>query len=596
MRIGLHVNDSPGHDRALDYCRRVKPAAMKWLSPDAALLRECRAASPSTKHIGRVVVTHRQVEDYGQVQNATLDRAREFHGLIDYWEGANEAIGDTAHPDRIREFARLEVGLAKRLNEMGVGALIGGFSTGTLDDGKLDAFAGAFDYMNAVGPAKCALHFHEYAAAYVSYQVKTADGRNQWPDGGSFTGPSTDPAVWWNPQLRGWLTLRYRDLLPLIRTRWPNARGFITESGIDNTNKDPRSNGKGWKDSRGTPWETINGLGDYAGQMKWYAWQLSHDPSFILGCVDFGFGATDPDWASFDLSNELAMLERFIAGQLELPVGAIGAVPAPSPGVPPMPTLNDALRAEFGDSYDDLRTSLPSNPSGPNGPFTSRQLSGVRYIAVHHTAGPKTQTWEAIARYHVDTKHWAGIGYHIGVRGGRVSHLGDIGFSRANVANLNHLVIGVCLTGDYTREELEPRDRDALKRVVKVLDAFLGRKLDIGGHGQLPGQATACPGTALLGVLPTLRTGTAPPPTVPTELSTLLRDAAAASQKIRLNAEAGIQKKIAADGFWPTGNEAELTHGGGRYIFQRAQHPTTGKVRVYYVLAPQWADVKVING
>lgn len=53
--------------------------------------------------------------------------------------------------------------------------------------------------------------------------------------------------------------------------------------------------------------------------------------------------------------------------------------------------------------------------------------------------------------------------------------------------------------------------------------------------------------------------------------------AAAAAQSIRLNPSAGLQKRIAADGLWPTSSEFNTAAGVG----QRAEHPATGEVRAY---------------
>lgn len=348
MRIGLHVNNSPGHRQAVEYCRRVKPPFMKWLSPDAAIIRDCLAVSPSTRHIGRIVWGEQTHDARNRFDNRVLDAAREFKGLIHFWEGYNEHIGDSASEREIKQFAADEVNFARKLNAEGVGALIGGFSTGTLDDGKLLAFAEALDYANHVGPSKCMLHSHEYAGAYIGFCVKTPDGRNQLPPGGSFTGLSTDPNVWKNRTLSGWLTLRYRDLIPLVKPRWPNVRLVITEWGIDNTVPHPIPGGaKGWKTSRGTIFEAPVGLGNFAGQGGFYSWQTSADGLFIAGIVEFGFGATDPDWSTFNMANEPAMLEEFTTVQERQPSdGAPPVTPPPAGGgTPPMNAADAALLA-----------------------------------------------------------------------------------------------------------------------------------------------------------------------------------------------------------------------------------------------------------
>lgn len=267
-----------------------------------------------------------------------------------------------------------------------------------------------------------------------------------------------------------------------------------------------------------------------------------------------------------------------------------------------MADLRDLLATEFGPAFDDLRTSLPSNPSGRNGPFTTRNLAGLRYIAVHHTASSRDTTWQIVAAEHIRPTasggrlEAAGVGYHIGIRRGRVSYLGDVTTSRANVGGQNHLVIGVCVTGDYTREPLADEDRDALARVVRVLDAYLGRCLTLAGHGALPGQSTACPGPPLTAILPALRAfAPSPEPVSGVTLADALRGAAAAAQKIRLNASAALQDAIERYGLSPTSNEFELVHAGTRYVCQRAESLEGGPARVFYCRAGEWAHIEVLT-
>jgi len=260
------------------------------------------------------------------------------------------------------------------------------------------------------------------------------------------------------------------------------------------------------------------------------------------------------------------------------------------------------LAAEFGAAYEDLRTALPSNPAGRHGPFLTRPLAGVRYIAIHHTASARDTSWQIVAAEHIRPTASggrlgaAGIGYHIGIRRGRVSYLGDVSTSRANVGGQNHLVIGVCVTGDYTREPLAAEDRDALTRVVRVIDAYMGRPLTLAGHGALPGQTTACPGpplTAILGALRAAAPTTAPAPAV--ALGTVLRDAAAAAQKIRLNAGAALQVAIERHGLVPTSNEFEVVHAGTRYVCQRGEPLGGGPARVLYCRAGDWAHIEALT-
>lgn len=181
-----------------------------------------------------------------------------------------------------------------------------------------------------------------------------------------------------------------------------------------------------------------------------------------------------------------------------------------------MADLNAMLVAEFGETYSDLRSTLPTNPHGPFGDFSPRPMGGIDMIAVHHTAGPKAQGWGEIAQFHVTNRQWAGIGYHIGIRGGRVSYLGDVSRGRACCMDQNHRVICVCLTGDYEREALDPADAGALMRVVDVIQRWarvtVGRSLAVKGHREVPGQQTACPGRNLLPLVHQIAGGAAPAP------------------------------------------------------------------------------------
>src|SRR5216117_2473729 len=57
----------------------------------------------------------------------------------------------------------------------------------------------------------------------------------------------------------------------------------------------------------------------------------------------------------------------------------------------------------------DLTLTLPRNT---NSPYTPRDVASIHWIVVHHSAGPPDQTPESIARFHVETRGWSGIGYN----------------------------------------------------------------------------------------------------------------------------------------------------------------------------------------
>lgn len=412
-RLGLHSNTGAKNDMAIDYCRRVQPAVMKWLEPNADVIAECRQASPSTLHVGRMYFpseADKTLSRYGEFQDRVLSWAP-GKGL-DYVEGYNEWGDHDTTDEAWHEFARLEVGLAKRLNDAGLGAAIGGFSTGFLDESKkLRVFDRAWRYMQEVGWRACAYHSHEYSGPYMQYMVRTPDGLNQWDhERGEFKGSSS--AGIHLPSVDGWLTLRYRQLVPLLRAAgYDGVRMIVSEGGIDDVQPRPGPRGNGWRDYHGTEWARLPGIGDYVEQLAWYMRQLSRD-DFIIGAVDFGFGTMDPTWDKFDLSQDPAVLERVISSQQALPIG-LATVPGAPPAVPPIstlpptpiptptPTPGDGLYRLTNDKgalvFSPVTQSIPANPvPAPRPPAPPPPVPSGHGIDVSHWQGK--MDWSKSAR------------------------------------------------------------------------------------------------------------------------------------------------------------------------------------------------------
>lgn len=152
----------------------------------------------------------------------------------------------------------------------------------------------------------------------------------------------------------------------------------------------------------------------------------------------------------------------------------------------------------LGGKFTDIRDTIP----GDSFNFSwVRPLSQVNYLAIHHTAGPDTQTPQQIANLHIQSNGWGGIGYHFLVaKDGTVYYVGDIGTARANVANLNEQVIGICLIGNFMDGNLPSAEQlDATNKLCNFLINFpdlsnLNSGDNIRGHKELPGQSTTCPG------------------------------------------------------------------------------------------------------
>lgn len=346
--LGLHANTNNRTDLLLRYCREVHPSAVKLLDPNRATVDAIRAASPDTIIIGRKYWPDQRLDNYGDFRAAAVELARASG--VDYMEGYNE-WGLTRQ--NASSFAGAELSLARDLNDHGIGAAIGGFSTGYLDsnldgDRSWTHFRAAFDYMEhtvryplASGRPACVLHFHEYSL-YLQYGVHIPGsvlGPDQWDHAANrWTGFAPSRDYYENPALEGWWTLRYRKLWKVLRAQgYRNVCGLVTEFGCDDINPRPGPQGKGWRDYVGMEWFTDPRVGDFVDQCAWYMRQVSRDP-YILGVVDFGFATADPAWNSFDFSQTPREFDKLIATQR-----AIAA--SPTPGVPPMNAADTALLA-----------------------------------------------------------------------------------------------------------------------------------------------------------------------------------------------------------------------------------------------------------
>lgn len=66
-------------------------------------------------------------------------------------------------------------------------------------------------------------------------------------------------------------------------------------------------------------------------------------------------------------------------------------------------------------------------------------------------------------------------------------------------------------------------------------------------------------------------------------------------QVMQFNPAAALQRRLFADGFTPNSGEFRLTFEGVTYAAQRAERLDTGRVRVYYVGADNWANVLFVD-
>jgi hypothetical protein len=315
----------------------------------------------------------------------------------------------------------------------------------------------------------------------------------------------------------------------------------------------------------------------YMEQLRQFDTGLAADP-YVLAATVFTSGPTG-DWSDFEVDQGLSrMIDEHILAQ----GGAYR--PGNSSG-----SLVEALRIEFGQEFEDLTGSLPRHATER---YSKRPLSDINKVVIHHTETARSTTWQSVASFHVNSRGWPGIAYHIGIRqyNGvlRVSLLNppETRSYHAHTEGNDH-GLAVCIAGSFGSIEPLPSEIDAARRVVAVVRNFLGRNVDVVGHKDVIGNDTSCPGAKLAARLGEIGGEGS--------LSLALRTAVAEHQVLKLNPAAALQKAIFAAGFVPTSAEFDIVFGGVNYRCQSSENLETGAVRCYLCVIPNWDNAEYVE-
>lgn len=118
-------------------------------------------------------------------------------------------------------------------------------------------------------------------------------------------------------------------------------------------------------------------------------------------------------------------------------------------------------------------------------------------LVIHHSASPRSQTFEAIRTYHL-SRGWRDIGYHWVIEGtGRLRVGRPIPELGAHARGLNATSLGVCVVGNNldVAETWSVEQIHTLRRLVDAV-RLLVPTIHVMGHGRAPQQHTDCPGIA----------------------------------------------------------------------------------------------------
>lgn len=145
----------------------------------------------------------------------------------------------------------------------------------------------------------------------------------------------------------------------------------------------------------------------------------------------------------------------------------------------------------------DLRDRLPRHPEKA---YRARALDEIEQIVIHHVGAGVNRDRDAaeIARFHVSARDWPGIAYHFLVHPqGFLEYVGDLATIRYHCGKQNARSAGVCLIGDFTREQPTPRQLMRCRMLIGAIRQLTGRGLPIVGHRDLTETGygpTSCPG------------------------------------------------------------------------------------------------------
>jgi hypothetical protein len=133
--------------------------------------------------------------------------------------------------------------------------------------------------------------------------------------------------------------------------------------------------------------------------------------------------------------------------------------------------------------------------------YVTRKRTDITHIAIHHTVSPPDRTIYSIASYHVHKKGWPGIGYHYVIKDtGEIFMTNYLETKSYHMGTLNApgdenlFGVGISLQGDFTHNHPPQAQKDAARKLVAYLRDKLPNDLFVGGHREMPGAATQCPG------------------------------------------------------------------------------------------------------
>lgn len=428
-KLSIQILKVVQREELLAFIRDSKPSVWKILPDDPAFVQAAKAASPNSLIIGRHWVQNQPLDD--PPRNAEdffgLLRGRDDWPYIDTWEGYNE-ISTYGWPNILNQ-AVFDKRLAQLLHAEGKKYVACSWGVGHPPKYENDP------------PL---WHWVEFP------QVLEALAETDYIGTHEYTWPNLDNEHW-----KTWHLFRFTHWYHLLPPECQKPI-IITEFGLDRGVDGTQYMGQGWRDANISPEEFMR-------QLRWADMEYRKF-AYILGVTIFCAGIHLGHWDRFDIMGRvLQLLKGYNVQEL-------------SQSDPTLP----------GVKVVDLRGQLAVHPTKS---YTTRSLSDINQIVIHHSDSSPNTSPQAIARYHVENKDWPGIGYHFcfGADGTiyQTNNLETIAY-HAGDWDVNTESLGVCLIGRLVENAPTQAQLTSLKWLMEQYP------YEVKGHDDIV--PTACPG------------------------------------------------------------------------------------------------------
>ena len=160
--------------------------------------------------------------------------------------------------------------------------------------------------------------------------------------------------------------------------------------------------------------------------------------------------------------------------------------------LPQHPTLRYGLRM-WDAAANDWQESKDADAAA-----VRDSLEQIKLITVHHTAAPADQQLSVIANFHINTRGWPGISYHLVVLpDGTIVQTQDLHLRTYHDRHNTHSV-GICVKGNFEEDQPNKLQVGGLRAAIKWTEGMLGgHNLAVVMHKDR-GSSAECPGQHLV--------------------------------------------------------------------------------------------------